>query len=68
VRLIPKGPVYDWLVEKDKKLARLFGFSGLFTLSAECSGSRALACKCMCQVMNLIEEDHCNKAAKSEGK
>ena len=68
MRLIPRGPFYDWLKAMDKKLASLFGFSGQYTLSAECSKSDSLGCRCLCAVMGKIEEDHCNKAAKSEGR
>jgi len=68
MRLIPKGRFYDWLKEMDKAIARLCGFSGQYTLSAECSTSRCWACKFICEVLSLIEKDHCNKAAKSEGR
>jgi hypothetical protein len=69
VRLLEKdSAAYRILVRLDKALARLCGFSGQYTLSAECSDSKAEACKCLCSVMNLLEADHCNKAAKSEGK
>jgi hypothetical protein len=69
VRLIPKDSLaYRILVRLDKALARLFGYSGEFTLSAECSKSSSIGCRCVCAGMSLLEDDHCNKAAKSEGR
>jgi hypothetical protein len=66
MRLIPEGHLYDLLKSLDKKIARFFGFSGDHTLSAECSQSKTVACKCLCAVMDLLEADHCKKAAESE--
>jgi len=66
MRLLPKDSwIYEKAVEWDKKLAKLFGFSGTKTLSHECADSSSLGCECLCAVMNLVESDHCRKAKAS---
>lgn len=51
----------------DKHLARMAGFSGKNTLSAECGGSDKRVCGLVCWFMNWLEKDHCAKARKAEG-
>jgi hypothetical protein len=66
MRLLPKDSwIYAKAVEWDKKLAKLFGFSGDKTLSHECADSASAGCKCLCAVMNVVESNHCAKAKAS---
>lgn len=49
----------------DKLMAALLGFGGNYTLSAELAVSSRL--QWLRKVLDMVEYDHCNKAAKSEG-
>lgn len=50
----------------DKVLAALFGFSGYFTLSAECGVSTHPLAKLLSRTLDLIDPGHCVGAAKNE--
>lgn len=52
----------------DRLGAALLGFSGRYTVSAEC-GSRTdcKACALVCRFLDLIQPGHCAGAAKREG-
>lgn len=64
--LVPGTQLYKVAFAVDRFIATLFGFPGDKTLSAECGSSTALGCKCLCKAMNVLEQDHCQKAAENE--
>lgn len=49
----------------DRVLAVLFGYSGKYTLSAELGAGNKH--RWLRRIIDSLEKDHCNKAAKSEG-
>jgi len=53
---------------KDKLAAALLGWSGKYTISAEC-GARTDCrfCSAVCWMLNIIDPGHCAGAAKREG-
>lgn len=51
------------LLTADRCLAALFGWSGKYTVSAECSASKCLLCRA---IRSLLGEKHCIEAAQSE--
>lgn len=66
--LFPEGSlrrtVAEWL---DRQLGGLL-FGEDKTLSTHCgdrlkAGAAGVGCKCMCKVLNVIEQDHCLKNA-----
>lgn len=57
----------DILRAMDKLGASVLGYSGVYTLSAECGKSECKPCKFMCAFLDLIDYNHCAKAAKKEG-
>lgn len=50
----------------DRLTAAVLGYSGDYTVSAECSRSECRVCAVICWVFDWFEKDHCNKAARSE--
>lgn len=52
---------------KDKMAAALLGWSGRYTISAECWKSECRLCKFVCAFLDLIQPGHCAGAAKREG-
>lgn len=64
--LTPGTQLYKVAFAVDRFIATLFGFPGNKTLSAECGASTALGCKCLCKAMDILEKDHCQKAAENE--
>jgi len=63
----------DWEYAKkllkllDKVMAALLGWSGEYTVSAECGKSNCFLCKWLCTLLNTIDPGHCEGAAKREG-
>jgi len=57
----------DVLRAMDKLLAAVLGFSGFFTLSAECGISRDTPWIQLRWLLNKIQPFHCEGAAKKEG-
>ena len=56
------------LKAKDRVFAALIGWSGDYTVSAECGSSKDCAfCKAVCWLLNWIDPGHCEGAAKREG-
>ena len=51
----------------DRLGAAVFGFSGRYTISAECGRSKCKACRYVCAFLDLIQPGHCAGAAKREG-
>lgn len=51
----------------DKTLAAVCGFSGYYTLSAECGVSTAKPWVLLRKALDLLQKDHCIGAAKHEG-
>lgn len=50
----------------DKLGAALLGFSGEFTLSAECGSTECWPCAVLCRFLNLFQKNHCKGAAQKE--
>lgn len=66
--------IFDWtaygknvLRAMDKVLAAVLGFSGYFTLSAECGVSTVQPWIALRWLLNKIQAGHCEGAAKNEG-
>lgn len=57
----------DVLRAMDKLLAAVLGFSGYFTLSAECGVTEKQPWLLLKTLLNLIQPGHCEGAAKNEG-
>lgn len=57
----------DVLRAMDKVLAAVCGFSGYFTLSAECGVSNDQPWIGLRKILDMIQADHCEGAAKNEG-
>lgn len=57
----------DVLRSMDKLLAAVLGFSGYFTLSAECGVAANQPWVALRGLLNLIQPGHCEGAAKNEG-
>ena len=53
---------------KDKLAAALLGWSGRYTVSAECGASDCQFCRAVCLLLNLIDKGHCEGASKREGR
>ena len=51
----------------DKTLAAVLGFSGFFTLSAECGVATAQPWVALRWLLNKIQSGHCEGAAQNEG-
>lgn len=51
----------------DKTLAAVLGFTGYFTLSAECGIARKQPWVALRNLLNRIQPGHCEGAAKNEG-
>ena len=51
----------------DKVLAAVFGFSGFYTLSAECGVSASAPWVQLRWLLDKIQKDHCIGAARNEG-
>ncbi len=52
----------------DRLGAAVFGFSGRYTVSAECGASDCAVCRLLCRFLDLIQPGHCAGAAKREGR
>lgn len=66
--------LFDWneygknvLRAMDKTLAAVLGFSGFFTLSAECGVSNEKPWVWLRWLLDRIQPGHCEGAAKNEG-
>lgn len=57
----------DVLRAMDKVLAAVLGFSGYFTLSAECGVATAQPWVALRWALDKIQPGHCDGAAKNEG-
>lgn len=54
---------------KDKLAAALLGWSGKYTVSAECGAETdCLPCRAVCWILEWIDPGHCTGAAKREGR
>jgi len=53
---------------KDRAAAALLGYSGKYTISAECGRSECRLCKWVCGFLDLIQPGHCDGAALKEGR
>ena len=51
----------------DRVAAAVLGWSGDFTVSAECGKSECRFCKALCGLLNLIDKGHCKKVSRREG-
>lgn len=56
----------DVLRAMDKVLAAVCGFSGYFTLSAECGVAKKAPWTCLRWLLDKIQKDHCIVAARKE--
>jgi hypothetical protein len=61
----PGGYIDNVLMTGDRFLAALCGWSGQYTVSAECGASRCRFCKV---IRCLLGVEHCVKAALDEGR
>lgn len=52
----------------DRLGAAVFGFSGRYTVSAECGASDCAVCRLLCRFLDLIQPGHCAGAARNEGR
>lgn len=65
---------FDWGYAKkllkllDKLCAGVLGFSGEYTISAECGRAECRFCKVVCWLLDFIQPGHCKGAAEREGK
>lgn len=55
------------LRQLDHTAATLFGWSGEYTVSAECGASDCKACNVVCWLLDFLDPGHCKGAAKKEG-
>lgn len=54
---------------KDKLAAALLGWSGRYTVSAECGAAvDCRFCRAVCALLNRLDPGHCAGAAKREGR
>lgn len=66
--------LFDWqeygknvLRAMDKTLAAVCGFSGFYTLSAECGVSTKQPWVLLRKLLDLLQKEHCVESAKHEG-
>jgi len=57
----------DVLRAMDKLLAAVLGFSGFYTLSAECGVTEKQPWILLKTLLNMIQSGHCEGAARNEG-
>jgi hypothetical protein len=57
----------DVLRAMDKLLAAVLGFSGFYTLSAECGVTEKQPWVLLKTLLNMIQSGHCEGAARNEG-
>lgn len=55
------------LKAQDRTAAALLGWSGEYTISAECGRSDCRLCKLVCRLLDVIQPGHCKGAAEREG-
>jgi len=55
--------IFNFIMAADRMCAAMLGFSGRLTLSSECTHEM----KWMRNMLNEIEENHCEESAFSEG-
>jgi hypothetical protein len=55
------------LLSMDRVMAAVLGWSGMYTVSAQCGKSSCLLCKVVCWLLNRIDPNHCKDAAADEG-
>jgi hypothetical protein len=55
------------LLSMDRVMAAVLGWSGLYTVSAQCGKSDCLLCKVVCWLLNRIDKNHCADASLDEG-
>lgn len=69
VAIIVENNTYgkDVLRAMDKTLAAVLGFSGRYTLSAECGIATVAPWTWLRRALDLIQPGHCEGAAKNEG-
>lgn len=58
----------DILRAMDKLAAAVMGWSGFYSVSAECWHSECKLCRLICRLLDLIQLGHCEGAAKREGR
>lgn len=57
---------HDWLVRLDKKAAKVIGYSGRNTISAECGKDNSFFCRFICRAIYVFWPGHCQHAAARE--
>lgn len=57
----------DVLRAMDRLGAALLGWSGRYTVSAECGASKCAFCALICKVLDMVQKGHCQGAAAREG-
>ena len=55
---------WEWCVRLDKRLGQRLGWSGQYTISAECFRRKCVLCRV---IKRLFGEQHCLEAARDEG-
>lgn len=55
------------MLAMDRVMAAVMGWSGEYTVSAQCGRSSCLLCRAVCWLLNRIDPNHCRDAADSEG-
>jgi hypothetical protein len=55
------------LLSMDRVMAAVLGWSGMYTVSAQCGKSACLLCRVVCWLLNRIDPNHCQDAASGEG-
>ena len=63
----PTGFLQNVLYALDRFIASTLGFSGRYTVSAECAVGHSVFCKILRTTLNTIYSNHCEIAAESEG-
>ncbi len=58
----------DILRAMDKLGAAVMGWSGRYSVSAECGRSECRLCRVLCWLLDLVQPGHCKGAAEREGR
>jgi hypothetical protein len=59
--------VWEVLVAMDKFIAAALGWSGKYTVSAQCGVRDTIGARTLRAILNTIKREHCEDAAKGEG-
>jgi hypothetical protein len=55
------------LLSMDRVMAAVLGWSGQYTVSAQCGKSACWLCQAVCWLLNRMDRNHCDDAARDEG-